>query len=208
METHGRWPWVAAGLIGPTWALVAARRDELEANGLWVAALALPILLSHQTEEWVWPGGFLPFCNQDLLASGDDTWPLSERDGFHVNVTLGWSTAIAGVLLWRRTPSVAAGVLGMEAANATMHTAVAIRGRRYNPGSITGALLMATHAAAGGRVVVTLETAHTKGWDHRRHRRRPTRRPAAGDEDADAPSLALRPAERSGSSALGLSTRT
>jgi Protein of unknown function with HXXEE motif len=151
VETHGRWPWVAAGLVVPTWSVAAARRGELLKDGLWVAGLALPILVSHQTEEWVWPGGFLPFCNRQLLGSERSDWPLTERDGFHVNVTVGWVSAVAGLALWRRTPVVAAAVLWIEAGNALMHTAMAIRKRRYNPGVVTVAVLMAPHAAAGGR---------------------------------------------------------
>jgi Protein of unknown function with HXXEE motif len=151
LETHGRWPWVAAGLVIPAWSSVAVRRDELLEDGLWVAGLALPILVSHQSEEWVWPGGFLPFCNQRLLGSDRPDWPLTERDGFHVNVTVGWVSALAGLALWRRTPVVAAAVLWLEAGNALMHIAVAVRERRYNPGVVTVALLMTPHAAAGGR---------------------------------------------------------
>jgi hypothetical protein len=150
LETHGRWPWGAAGLVVPTWAAAAVRRGELLEDGLWVAGLALPILVSHQTEEWVWPGGFLPFCNQRLLGSDRPDWPLTERDGFHVNVTVGWASAVAGLALWRLTPVAAAAVLWIEAGNVLMHTGVAIRERRYNPGVATAALLMAPHAAAGG----------------------------------------------------------
>jgi hypothetical protein len=76
---------------------------------------------------------------------------LTERDGFHVNVTVGWVSALAGVALWRRTPVVAAAVLWLEAGNALMHIAVAVRERRYNPGVVTVAWLMTPHAAAGGR---------------------------------------------------------
>ncbi len=151
LETHGRWPWGAAGLVVPTWCAAALRRGELLEDGLWVAGLALPVLVSHQTEEWVWPGGFLPFCNQRLLGSDRPDWPLTERDGFHVNVTVGWASAVAGLALWRLTPVAAAAVLWIEAGNVLMHTGVAIRERRYNPGVATAALLMAPHAAAGGR---------------------------------------------------------
>ena len=151
LETHGRWPWGAAGLVVPTWSAAAVRRGELLEDGLWVAGLALPILVSHQTEEWVWPGGFLPFCNQRLLGSDRPDWPLTERDGFHVNVTVGWASAVAGLALWRLTPVAAAAVLWIEVGNVLMHTGVAIRERRYNPGVATAALLMAPHVAAGGR---------------------------------------------------------
>jgi Protein of unknown function with HXXEE motif len=150
LDTHGRWPWVAAGLVVPAWSSAATRRGELLENGSWVAELALPILVSHQSEEWVWPGGFLPFCNERLLGSDRPDWPLTERIGFHVNVTVGWVSAAAGLALWRRTPVVAAGVLCMEAGNALMHIAMAIRERRYNPGVVTTTILMAPHAFAGG----------------------------------------------------------
>jgi Protein of unknown function with HXXEE motif len=150
-ETHGRWPWVAAGLVVPASSAAAARRGELLEDGLWVAGLALPILVSHQSEEWVWPGGFLPFCNQRLLGSDRTDWPLTERNGFHVNVTVGWVSAVAGLALWRRTPVVAAAVPWMEAGNALMHTVMAIRERRYNPGVVTATTLMAPHAAGGAR---------------------------------------------------------
>jgi hypothetical protein len=151
LETYGRWPWVAAGLVAPAWSAAAACRDELLEDGLWVAGLALPILVSHQSEEWVWPGGFLPFCNQRLLGSDRPDWPLTQHDGLHVNVTVGWGSAVAGFALWRRAPVVAAAVLWIEAGNALMHTAMAMRERRYNPGVVTVTLLMVPHAAAGGR---------------------------------------------------------
>jgi Protein of unknown function with HXXEE motif len=151
LEPHGRWPWVAAGLVVPTWSLAAARRGELREDGLWVAGLAFPILVSHQSEEWVWPGGFLPFCNTRLLGSDRSDWPLTERDGFHVNVTAGWLSAVAGLALWRRTPVVAAGVLLMEASNVLMHASMAVRERLYNPGVVTATVLMVPHAAAGAR---------------------------------------------------------
>lgn len=73
-----------------------AGKKRLTMGGGWVAGLALPILLAHQTEEWVKPGGFLPFANERLLKSDRPTWPLTERIGFHVNVTVGWGAAIAG----------------------------------------------------------------------------------------------------------------
>jgi hypothetical protein len=97
------------------------------------------------------PGGFLEFANQRLLGSPQPAWPLTERMGFHVNVTLGWGSAIAGALLWRRTPAPAALVLGIEAGNVVMHVSTAVRQRRYNPGLATAALLFAPHVAAGVR---------------------------------------------------------
>lgn len=153
IDTHGRWPWTAAALVIPAWGAAFAGRRRLAAEDAWVAALALPILVSHQSEEWVRPGGFLPFCNEHLLGSPEPTWPLSERLGFHVNVTLGWGSAAAATLLWRRSPAPAAFVLWLEAGNALMHGSMALRERRYNPGLATASLLMAPHAVAGARAL-------------------------------------------------------
>lgn len=149
VDTHGRWPWAAAALVAPTWGTALAERRRLGADDAWVTALALPILVAHQSEEWVRPGGFLSFCNQRLLGGAEPAWPLTERLGFHVNVTLGWGSAVAAALLWRRGVAPAAFVLWIEAGNALMHGSMALRERRYNPGLATATLLMAPHAAAG-----------------------------------------------------------
>lgn len=153
VDTHGRWPWIAAALVAPTWGAALARREALGRGDAWVAALGLPILVAHQTEEWVHPGGFLPFCNERLLGSDRPTWPLTERDGFHVNVTAGWGTAIAAAALWRRHAAPAAVVLWAEVGNAAMHTGMALRERRYNPGLGTAVALMGVHAVAGTRAL-------------------------------------------------------
>ena len=149
VDTHGRWPLAAAALVAPAWGAVLRERDTLRRDDAWIAALALPILVTHQTEEWVRPGGFLTFCNQRLLDSASPDWPLTERDGFHINVTIGWGSAVTGAALWTRTAAPAAFVLWIEAGNALMHTGMAVRERRYNPGLVTAAALMAVHAAAG-----------------------------------------------------------
>jgi hypothetical protein len=142
---------VAAASVLPAWGLVFARRDEIARDGAWVAALAFPLLVTHQTEEWVRPGGFLEFCNERFLGSGQPTWPLTERIGFHVNVTIGWTTALAGLALWRRMPAVAAFVLGIEAGNVAMHGGMAVGERGYNPGVATAALGFLPHAVLSAR---------------------------------------------------------
>ncbi|TWP34842.1 HXXEE domain-containing protein [Leekyejoonella antrihumi] len=150
-NTYGRWPWVAAGGVLPTWSAAVAARRWMNEDGGWTAGLALPILLAHQTEEWVRPGGFLPFVNQHVLGSARPDWPLTERAAFHINVSMGWISAVAAAMLWRRTPAPAAAVLWLEVGNAAFHTGLALRKRSYNPGVATAALLMGPHAVAGVR---------------------------------------------------------
>jgi hypothetical protein len=153
IDTHGRWPLVAAASVAPAWALVIARRDALARDDAWVAGLAFPLLVAHQTEEWVRPGGFLEFCNERFLQSGRPTWPLTERLGFHINVTLGWATALGGLALWPRTPTLAALVLGIEAGNVALHAGMAAGERTYNPGVATAALGFLPHVVLGARAL-------------------------------------------------------
>lgn len=148
--TYGRWPWASAALVVPAASAAVARRRWLAQDGSWVAGLALPILVAHQTEEWVRPGGFLPFANQRLLRSDSPTFPLTERMGFVINVPVGWGTAIGGLLLWRRSTAIAGTVLAIELGNAVMHGGMALRERRYNPGVVTATALLLPHAVAGG----------------------------------------------------------
>jgi hypothetical protein len=148
--TYGRWPWASAALAVPAASAAVARRRWLADDGRWVAGLALPVLLAHQTEEWVRPGGFLPFANERLLGSDTPTFPLTERLGFVINVPLGWGTAAGGLLLWRRSPALAGAVLAIELGNVLMHGGMALRERRYNPGVVTATALLLPHAVAGG----------------------------------------------------------
>jgi hypothetical protein len=80
VETHGRWPLVAAGAVVPVTAIAIERRE-------W---RPLAALLWHQTEEWVWPGSFLPWINREVIGSGDDEFPIDRRLGFIINVLFGW----------------------------------------------------------------------------------------------------------------------
>jgi hypothetical protein len=94
LETHGRWPLVGGvGLLPVTAA--AARQPGLR---------PLAALLWHQTEEWVWPGAFLPWINRDVLGSSDDEFPIDRRLGFIINVVLGWGLSL-GSLAGRRVAS-------------------------------------------------------------------------------------------------------
>ena len=75
LETHGRWPLVGAGALIPTTAL-AVEHPQLR---------SLAAMLWHQTEEWVWPGSFLPWINREVLGSGEDEFPVDRRVAVGLN---------------------------------------------------------------------------------------------------------------------------
>lgn len=146
-RTHGRWPWLAAAAAPAATALAWSRRERLEAEGSWVEWLPLVALLWHQTEEWVWPGGFLPWMNREAIGSGEDEFPLTRRLGLVVNVGLGWGVGAGAGLT--RDPALSSLQLALLAGNVGLHSAEAIRSRRRNPGLLTAVGLFAPLVARG-----------------------------------------------------------
>lgn len=137
-DTHGRWPWVAAAALVPVTAL-AARRP---------AWLPLAALLAHQTEEWFWPGGFLPWFNREIMRSPWDEEPIDRRIGLAINVPFGWGFSVAAAA-GPRAAGPAALLYVSHLGNMGLHVSWAVRNRRYDPGTVT-ALLTLTPVAVRG----------------------------------------------------------
>ena len=78
-------------------------------------------LLWHQSEEWVWPGGFLPFINREVIGSGEDEFPLDRRVGLLVNTGVGWGTGLAAGV--DPHPRVCSFQLAFMLGNTVMHAA-------------------------------------------------------------------------------------
>jgi len=116
------------GSMETAWRVVERRR-----MGVWLGG---PALLWHQCEEWVWPGGFLPWLNRTVMGGGDE-FPITRRTGFGINVGLGWGVCLASSLAGRRAPPLVTFNLGLMAGNAAFHLGQAAKQRRYNPGLAT-----------------------------------------------------------------------
>ena len=142
LETHGRWPLVAAAAVAPVTA-TAVRRPELR---------PLAALLLHQTEEWVWPGGFLPWMNREVLGSREDEFPLDPRMALVINVGFGWGTSL-GTMAGRRAAAPSAFLYVSHLGNAALHLQWALRYRRYDPGLLTALLTLAPAAVIGLRAL-------------------------------------------------------
>jgi hypothetical protein len=138
LNTHGRWPLVAAAGVLPVSA-AAGQRAELR---------PLAALLWHQTEEWVWPGSFLPWINCEVLGSDEDEFPIDRRLGFAINVAFGWGfSAAAGA----GAAAPAALLYASHIGNAALHLSWAIRHRRYDPGTLTSVVTLLPVAVDGLR---------------------------------------------------------
>jgi Protein of unknown function with HXXEE motif len=142
LETHGRWPLVGAlGLIPAS--LAAVRLPT---------ARPLAALLWHQSEEWVWPGSFLPWINREVLGSDEDEFPIDRRLGFVVNVLCGWGFSLAPVL-GRPAAAPAALLYVSHLGNGALHVSWAVRHRRYDPGAVTSVAALAPVAISGLRAL-------------------------------------------------------
>jgi hypothetical protein len=137
-DTHGRWPLVAAAALLPVTA-AAVRRPALR---------PLAALLLHQTEEWVWPGGFLPWINREVLGSDEDEFPLNPRDGLVINVAFGWGASLA-TAAGPRASVPASFLYSSHLGNAGLHLSWAIKHRRYDPGAITAVVTLVPTALVG-----------------------------------------------------------
>jgi hypothetical protein len=140
LETHGRWPVAGAAALIPVSA-ASARKPALR---------PLAALLWHQTEEWVWPGGFLPWINHEILGSDEDEFPIDRPAGFVINVVFGWGFSAAAAA-GAQAAAPAALLYTTHLGNAALHLVWAVRHRRYDPGTVTSVLTLLPVAVVGLR---------------------------------------------------------
>jgi hypothetical protein len=133
----------------PSSAAALAARKPLADDPRWLLWASLPALFWHQTEEWVFPGGFLPWFNRDVMGSESDEFPITRRLGLAINTGLGWGVGLAGAILARRAPWVGVAFLTTNVPNAALHISEAVRQRAYNPGLATSITLLAPLGGAG-----------------------------------------------------------
>jgi hypothetical protein len=128
--------WAKVGLILSIYLLVMllvfVRKYDFI---LFILLLQTPLYMLHQTEEYIFPGGFGKFFNTKIFNLISEDKPLDENFIFYVNVILIWialplfgllSTLNYSIGLWLPYFSFFAGVA---------HIALGIKARKlYNPG--------------------------------------------------------------------------
>ena len=102
---------------------------------VFVLLLQTPLYMLHQTEEYIFPGGFGKFFNTKIFNLETEDEPLDENFIFYVNVIIIWIVLpVCGLLstlnynfgLWLPYFSFFAGVA---------HVALALKAKKlYNPG--------------------------------------------------------------------------
>lgn len=104
---------------------------------VFILLLQTPLYMLHQTEEYVFPGGFGQFFNKDIFKLETEDGPVDQNFIFFVNIFLIWIILpVFGLLstidyrygLWIPYFSFFAGIA---------HVLLAVRAKkRYNPGLI------------------------------------------------------------------------
>lgn len=103
---------------------------------LW---LHVALLLLHQCEEYVYPGGFQEFYNTNVWGKSPLTsQPLTGNGVLFVNVVLGWTAYTVAALVGAKVLWFAVGLFFVTLLNGVMHTVMAVLLRQYNPGFFTG----------------------------------------------------------------------
>jgi hypothetical protein len=161
-DTHGRWPWIAAAAAPGATVALARGWGRGAALGERAMIASVPLLLWHQTEEWVLPGGFLEWFNVSVWGSEDAEFPVTPGIAFRINVVVGWGVSALAVAAGRRAPFLASAVLVSHAANAGLHVNRASVERRYNPGVAT-ALVMGPLGVVGTAAIVASPEARRRG---------------------------------------------
>lgn len=142
-DTHGKWPLIGAAALAPV-AAASVSNPELR---------PLAALLAHQTEEWVWPGGFLPWINQEVLGGDQPEFPLDRLDGLIINVGFGWLLS-AAVLAGPAAAAPQAMLYTSHLGNAGLHVGWAVKHRRYNPGLATALFALLPVSIGGLRKLI------------------------------------------------------
>ena len=109
---------------------------------IFILFLQTPLYMLHQTEEYIFPGGFGKFFNTKIFNVDTEDKPVDENFIFYVNVLLIWivlpvfallSTLDYGFGLWLPYFSFFAGIA---------HVALAVKARKiYNPGLLISLLI-------------------------------------------------------------------
>ena len=115
---------------------------------LFLLLMTIPLYMIHQTEEYIFPGGFRKFFNMDIFRTGHADAPMGNQFIFYVNILYIWILLpLFGMLssfdytygLWMSYFFFFAGV---------GHIALAIKARKlYNPGLMVSCLINIPYGA-------------------------------------------------------------
>jgi hypothetical protein len=132
----------AAGVV--IWVALF-HNDPTSERALFAALLVIYFL--HQIEEHLWPGGFRQFTDAHVFHSGNDDWPVDVGGVALVNTAYVWLPIGLAALFPETLRWVGLAWVGLTLINGIIHIVTTIRLRIYNPGLVTGVVLLVPFTA-------------------------------------------------------------
>jgi hypothetical protein len=170
-KINNLWQLMGGGVIAPAMitVLIMIRSFNPDMNLYqWLLWLHLPLLMFHEFEEYVLPGGFKEFINTKTFVSPvppvEDV-PASEPYVFAVNMGF-WLWIIVGALLAGVAPWVGfVPVMLQVLINNFTHT-VAFQGthRGYNPGLITTIVILMPYCTLVIGYIIAAKVFQPMDW--------------------------------------------
>jgi hypothetical protein len=135
--------WMRAGLVVAVFLLVYLTVLVAPTNlVLYAMLLCAPLYMLHETEEYLFPGGFVEFMNHDLYKQDPETGMVDERLVYWINMGYIWLPLPVCGLLATYDLRLAAWMPYFLIFQAVVHVGLSIAARRwYNPGLATACLL-------------------------------------------------------------------
>ena len=170
-KINNAWQLLGGGVVAPamTTVLLMIRFSDPGVNVYqWLRWLHLPLLMFHEFEEYVLPGGFKEFINTKTFVAPvppvEDV-PASEPYIFAVNMGF-WLWIVVGALLAKVAPWVGfVPVMLQVLINNFTHTvAFQSRQRGYNPGLVTTIVILMPYCTLVVGYIITARVFQTMDW--------------------------------------------
>ena len=154
---------VAVGLFLAIYLVVLV----LPHNTLWFALLMFtPLYNLHETEEYIFPGGFAQFFNQNILKTDPQTGPLNIPAVFWINMAYVWIALPLFSLLAIVDLRWGAWMPYFFIFQALAHLILGIVGKRLlNPGMLSGWLVIVPWGAWTIWLLVQSKTITNPYWN-------------------------------------------
>jgi len=135
--------WMRAGLVVAAFLLVYLTVLVAPTDlALYAMLLCAPLYMLHETEEYLFPGGFVEFANRDIYKQNPETGMLDEALVYWINMGYIWLPLPICGLLAVYDLRLAAWMPYFLIFQAVVHVVLSIAARRwYNPGLATACLL-------------------------------------------------------------------
>lgn len=135
--------WMRAGLVVAIFLLIYLTVLVAPSNlVLYAMLLCAPLYMLHETEEYLFPGGFVEFANRDLYKQDPATGLVDESLVFWINMGYIWLPLPVCSLLAVYDLRFAAWMPYFFIFQAIVHILLSVLARRwYNPGLITACCL-------------------------------------------------------------------